>query len=225
MAKYKGAMDRLSRYSLEDLANETGLSPRTIRHYIAQGLLPGPESLGRNAWYSEDHLDRLKCIQILKDRTGAALADLRPIINSLPEEQIRDIAAGREQVMSVPVGSGSHPGQRAAADEPMAASSPPLFSRSAPPSDRVESADALSYIRSIRAGQLDDASRLAEVVRALERIAGRGVPRRAKNDWWATVSITPDIEIRARGLDEQDIGELERLADLLRHLLMKGVEK
>src|SRR5690606_15496044 len=104
-ANYKNAMARLSRYSLDDLANETGLSPRTIRHYIAQDLLPGPESLGRNAWYSEDHLDRLKCIQILKDRTGAALADLRPVINSLPEEQIRDIAAGREQGMAVPVGS------------------------------------------------------------------------------------------------------------------------
>lgn len=219
-------MARLSRYTLDDLANETGLSPRTIRHYIAQDLLPGPESLGRNAWYSEDHLDRLKCIQILKDRTGAALADLRPVINSLPEEQIRDIAAGREQVMAVPVGSASHPGQGPASERPMPASMDiPVYSRGAPPPDRVESADALSYIRSIRAGQLDDASRLAEVVRALERIAGRGVPRRAKNDWWATVSITPDIEIRARGLDEQDIGELERLADLLRHLLMKGVEK
>src|SRR5690606_33936757 len=127
---------------------------------------------------------RLKCIQILKDRTGAALADLRPVINTLPEEQIRDIAAGREQVMAVPVGPGSHPGQRAAVDEPVAASvPPPFFSRGAPPPDRVESADALSYIRRIRAGQLDDASRLAEVVRALERIAGRGVPRRAKNDW------------------------------------------
>jgi hypothetical protein len=50
------------------------------------------------------------------------------------------------------------------------------------------------------------------------------VPRRSRNEWWATVPITPDIELRARGLDDQDIGELERIADLIRHLLMKGTK-
>ena len=44
--------------------------------------------------------------------------------------------------------------------------------------------------------------------------------RKAKNQWWATVKVTEDMEIRVRGLEEQDIGWLK--ADILRSLLLKG---
>lgn len=216
-------MDELSRYSLDDLAKETGLSPRTIRHYIAQDLLPGAEALGRNAWYSEDHLHRLKCIQVLRNLTGMALADLRPLLNSLTEEQVRDIATGREKVMALPVGqspstrgttyTGTHtrrpgPGRTARVEVHEEASD-----------------DALAYIRRLRAGSREEATRLAGLVRSVEGLTGPNVPRRSRHDYWVTVEITPDIEIRARGLNDEDLGELERLADLLRHLLLKGVEK
>ena len=46
------------KYSLEELAKRVGIQPRTIRSYINQGLLRGPDSLGRNARYSEYHRKR-----------------------------------------------------------------------------------------------------------------------------------------------------------------------
>jgi DNA-binding transcriptional MerR regulator len=46
-------------YTLTELADMTGISPRNIRYYISKGLLEGPVQAGRNATYTEDHLKRL----------------------------------------------------------------------------------------------------------------------------------------------------------------------
>ena len=45
------AMD--TSWTLEELATETGLAPRTIRSYIERGLLPGPATRGRGARYGD----------------------------------------------------------------------------------------------------------------------------------------------------------------------------
>ncbi|MCC6705677.1 MAG: MerR family DNA-binding transcriptional regulator, partial [Thermomicrobiales bacterium] len=34
------------RYSLQELSDAAGVSPRTVRYYIAEGLLPPPEPAG-----------------------------------------------------------------------------------------------------------------------------------------------------------------------------------
>jgi len=63
-------------WSLAELAAEAGVSPRTIRYYIARGLLDGPVVAGRGAAYTEDHLARLKKIRELQAR-GLMLAEIR----------------------------------------------------------------------------------------------------------------------------------------------------
>jgi DNA-binding transcriptional MerR regulator len=45
--------------SLSELAERSGTPPRTIRFYIARGLLAGPLKAGRGAVYGQEHLDRL----------------------------------------------------------------------------------------------------------------------------------------------------------------------
>ena len=54
-------------YSLDGLAQKVGIHPRTIRSYIQQGLLRGPESMGRNAHYTDYHLKRLEVIKTLNE--------------------------------------------------------------------------------------------------------------------------------------------------------------
>ena len=66
--------------------------------------MSGAESRGRNAWYTERHLNTLMCLQVLRDRSGLPLNELRPVINALSEEQIRSIGAGEEEVMALPIG-------------------------------------------------------------------------------------------------------------------------
>jgi len=45
--------------SLAELAKQSGTPARTIRFYIAKGLLAGPSKAGRGASYGADHVRRL----------------------------------------------------------------------------------------------------------------------------------------------------------------------
>lgn len=45
--------------SLAELAEKAGVPGRTIRFYIAKGLMPGPFKAGRGAFYGAEHLQRL----------------------------------------------------------------------------------------------------------------------------------------------------------------------
>ena len=61
--------------TLAELASETGVPARTIRFYIARGLLAGPEVAGRGAAYGPAHLERLGTIRRLQQR-GMTLAEI-----------------------------------------------------------------------------------------------------------------------------------------------------
>jgi DNA-binding transcriptional MerR regulator len=60
---------------LAELSEETGIPPRTIRYYIARGLLEGPVVAGRGAEYTSEHLERLGAIRELQGR-GLTLAEI-----------------------------------------------------------------------------------------------------------------------------------------------------
>jgi DNA-binding transcriptional MerR regulator len=62
-------------WTLAELADETGLSARTIRYYITRGLLDGPGTAGRGATYGLPHLLRLREIQE-QQRDGRMLAEI-----------------------------------------------------------------------------------------------------------------------------------------------------
>ena len=51
---------------LAELAKASGVTPRTIRYYIHQGLLPSPGKRGRGARYDRGALGRLQLIQLLQ---------------------------------------------------------------------------------------------------------------------------------------------------------------
>lgn len=63
-------------YSLTELAKLADVTPRTIRFYIAQGLLAAPASLGPKTRYSDEHLERLLAIKRLQ-AAHQPLAEIR----------------------------------------------------------------------------------------------------------------------------------------------------
>ena len=62
-------------YSLMELSEKTGVSPRNIRYYISKNLLDGPSQVGRNAVYTEDHLERIGQIKEMKEQ-GLSLHEI-----------------------------------------------------------------------------------------------------------------------------------------------------
>src|SRR3712207_2878775 len=61
-----------------DVAEETGLTPRTIRYYEEIGLLePAAHVSGSNRRYDHEDVERLRLIKRLRDVVGLSLAELK----------------------------------------------------------------------------------------------------------------------------------------------------
>jgi DNA-binding transcriptional MerR regulator len=73
-------------YTVDELAQLTGVPSRTIRHYQSEKVLPPPEKRGRIALYRDLHVRRLQLIAQLQDR-GLSLKAIR--------EALRDVEQGR----------------------------------------------------------------------------------------------------------------------------------
>jgi DNA-binding transcriptional MerR regulator len=66
---------------LPQLADRAGVSIRTVRYYIQQGLLQEPEARGPGAHYTQEHLGRLLLIKRLQ-KEHLPLAEIRKAIQS-----------------------------------------------------------------------------------------------------------------------------------------------
>lgn len=75
------------RYTLADLERETGVSSRTIRYYITEGLLQPAYGRGPSATYDTDHMLRLRLIQQMKD-DRMSLKDIKERLLQLTPEDI-----------------------------------------------------------------------------------------------------------------------------------------
>jgi len=80
----------LTELTLEDLAQISGLPIRTLRYYIQEGLLPGPDTRGKYASYSQEHVDTLKLITHLKD-LHMPLKDIQHLMETMNAEGIRQM--------------------------------------------------------------------------------------------------------------------------------------
>jgi DNA-binding transcriptional MerR regulator len=74
-------------YSISDLAGLTGLSVRTIRYYLAQGLIPASGESGPGAHYGEGHLGRLRLVRRLQQQ-HLPLAEIRTRLASLSDDDV-----------------------------------------------------------------------------------------------------------------------------------------
>jgi DNA-binding transcriptional MerR regulator len=88
-------------YRLAELAELTGLTPRTIRYYIVEGLLPPPQGAGPAAVYTAAHRDRLRLITALKARY-LPLREIRRRLAALSDAQVRaELASGPADLRTV----------------------------------------------------------------------------------------------------------------------------
>jgi DNA-binding transcriptional MerR regulator len=69
--------------TLAELSDESGIPARTIRFYIARGLLDGPVKAGRGAEYTASHLARLEKIKSLQEQ-GRTLSEMVHLLSAGP---------------------------------------------------------------------------------------------------------------------------------------------
>lgn len=70
------------RYRMRDLCEASGLPRQAIHFYIQQGLLPPGRKTGRNmAWYTEEHIERLRLIKKLQHEQFLPLKAIKALFD------------------------------------------------------------------------------------------------------------------------------------------------
>jgi DNA-binding transcriptional MerR regulator len=86
--------DEEQQFNLNELTEVAGVSARTVRYYIGEGLLPPPVVAGPRSYYTGDHLNRLRVIGHLKD-AYLPLKEVRRRLNQLDDRQVAVLAHGQ----------------------------------------------------------------------------------------------------------------------------------
>jgi DNA-binding transcriptional MerR regulator len=69
-------MNEARRYSVGELAELGGVSRRTVRYYVQEGLIPTPYGVGRGSHYGSEHLEELIKVKAMQEQ-GMSLEAIR----------------------------------------------------------------------------------------------------------------------------------------------------
>ncbi len=214
---YTYGMDE--QFTLEELAQKTGIEARTIRNYIQRGLLRGPEALGRKAFYVSYHLRRLEAIKLLKEFYGLQLREIRQVLLSQGEG---DFDPAKMDLKPVARDDAGAPREQDTALD---------FIRSV--KQQCWTPDTLNQRRwmpdpgSSPAPEMErEAVPLEQLLRALRNALGDRTTRRAtRGEPWMHMEVTPDITLMARGkYTTEELAILEQVADCMRQILLGGTD-
>lgn len=75
--------DEAAEYTIDHLAQASGVTVRNIRAHQSRGLLPAPDVRGRTGFYSDEHLNRLRLISEMQ-ADGFNLNSIKRILDNLP---------------------------------------------------------------------------------------------------------------------------------------------
>jgi DNA-binding transcriptional MerR regulator len=191
-------------YSIADLARLSGVSVRTIRYYLAQGLLPASGESGPGAHYGEDHLNRLRLTKRLQAQ-HLPLAEIRTQLERLSEHQIAGLVeAGAQPVREA---------QSSALEyvrsilQPRPPITPPAMSM----------AEAPAPVRSALFKRIERVPGIAEPALAEDMASASPVPERSQ---WERLALGPNIELHVRRpLSRIEQKRVERLITIARQVL------
>jgi DNA-binding transcriptional MerR regulator len=208
------AMPDDDRYSLTELADLAGVTPRTVRYYLAQGLLPAVGQTGPGSKYGEAHLARLRLIRRLQAE-HLPLAEIRRRLEGLSGSDIVALAA--EPAPAPPADSALDYLRTVLGEGRTAARSvaPPLAASMAPP-------PGMPLLRhSLQASEAP--------IGVPPAVAPSGSPSPAEADpservldrsQWERITLSPDIELHVRRpLTRAHQKGVDRLVAIARELL------
>ena len=172
------------RLSIAELAERVGLTRRTIRYYVAEGLLPAPGGRGQRRVYTPEHLVRLQAILRLK-AAFLPLSEIRRRLRELTTTELRRLADEASSTVAVVDAPGSFPPAgprpgRFPIGPPLATLGPFLASRGA----------------SIGPRPLEELRQLGEIGAQLgPMIAAETGSDDASGSVWRRVTLAPGVEL------------------------------
>ena len=96
------AAERNGMLKMAELAEASGVSAGTIKHYLREGLLPEPVKTSRNmAWYPPDFVERIQLIKELQERRFMPLKAIKGLLD-LEGQATRISAAELKRRYGVP---------------------------------------------------------------------------------------------------------------------------
>jgi DNA-binding transcriptional MerR regulator len=233
-------------YSLADLARLADVTTRTIRYYVAQGLLPSPEAAGPATRYGEGHLARLLLIKRLQ-REHLPLAGIRVRLERMGDEEVRALLDATDSIAAEPSQSGQEtllyvralmatsgvsPRLHAQASETGAAypTAPPLPT---PPTPPIRSAPGFATLQALKpptgmppAGYFIDPAHegmqegsTGEIPPAALSPASPSRPVAGDRSTWERLLLSPDVELHVRRpLDRAANKRVDQLTRIAREL-------
>jgi DNA-binding transcriptional MerR regulator len=183
-------------FDISELARLAGVTGRTVRYYVQQGLLPAPAARGPGARYGQVHLDRLQLIRRLQSE-HLPLAEIRRRLESLGDDEVRHLLLAPRpastssaldyvrRVLGSPVRRSIAPPAAAPSVAPRPAQS--FLRAGSPPPDvsppsLAEASEAFVAM-----------SRVTDAEPAREYIAGPSM-----RSTWERITLAPDIELHVR---------------------------
>jgi DNA-binding transcriptional MerR regulator len=191
------------RYSLTELAGLAGVTPRTIRYYLSQGLLASSGTSGPGAKYDDGHLGRLRLIRKLQ-REHLPLAEIRQRLTQLDDESVA-LLADAPDTTSAPDDSALDYIRRVLGPNPITLPKQPptVWSTDPPPAPTVAPRAAALRARS-------------PITLGVEPAPGRIFER----SQWERIPLAPDVELHVRRpLSRPLAKQVDRLVSIALDLL------
>lgn len=202
-------------YTIGELAQAADVTTRTIRYYVAQGLLPPPYSGGRAASYGQEHLHRLELIKLLKQEF-LPLNEIKTLLDSLDDHAVRNLLKERRQPPPAPASDTAKEYLKTLLNPDP--DSPPMLRQTVAKKARSVSGQALGF--SVGSGlfaRRSPASSRTTGPTEQERLSQEGATV------WQRYSLHPDIELHVRQpAEDTKLGaRLDRLIADIRRLIAK----
>lgn len=196
----------VSSFSLADLCDLADVTPRTVRFYIAQGLLRPPSGSGPAARYDDGHLYRLRLIRRLQ-KDHLPLAEIRTRLEALGDADVERLVTEPGPVVDTAADYVARVlGTKGAfkpswSPAPPAPAVPPLGPAGLPTPRRISEAEAPYALASMAAPEPPPP-----------------LPEPARSQW-ERVSLTPDVELHVRRpLSRYQNRQVDRLLEAARQI-------
>ena len=181
---------------MSELAGVAGVTPRTVRYYIAQGLIPAPGTAGPGPKYTDADLARLRLIRRLQ-REHQPLAEIRARLGGLDDAAVIALVETPE------------PLKESALD----------YIRRVTGGNRVAEAGAHYASAAPPAVNAPTAPDLAPTAPAAPALDSPAEPRLERSQW-ERIELAPDVELHVRRpLARQTAKRVDRSGSIARDLL------